>query len=446
MAARLLQRVPSAVHRLAGWTRVSFTHRLLTHRLLTHRLLMVGGFLVCGWLLSGVQSAHAADRTPAPLPTTVVANATSHINRDLASRDAGGRGQPTQEKGRVDADDVGAGGLIGGIGDALDKADVLDKADAIADKRKRAVTDRRERPASQASGQGSSHPTVRDAVRDATDGVTGAVERASRAGSTVAGPDPRSAAAGQPSGTPSVPTTLPPVPGSSPIPPVTSIPALLEPLAAPLSAVSGPLAGMAGQIDGGVGLLEGPVGTVITRASGVIASVVATSTGLVRGTGVVVSDVLDQPVPTTGFRYPLGVASWPVPINPSNICSITDPPFLSEAAPAPPVGARQFDPAAGIRSDAAMSWMMWLPPVQTSEIPSEDPWSGPISTPSSPVLPSAPRSGEPSHTLSGPSHGDGAGDAARPWEARLVDLFMPAWSTTPPVVRTAADEPGFSPD
>jgi hypothetical protein len=72
--------------------------------------------------------------------------------------------------------------------------------------------------------------------------------------------------------------------------------------------------------------------------------------------------------------------------------------------------------------------------------------SGQSNDPSAPGGPSLPGSGAANRALPTSSQNDGAGDAPQVWEARITDTFLPAWTGAPRVVRTAADEPAFSPD
>jgi hypothetical protein len=72
--------------------------------------------------------------------------------------------------------------------------------------------------------------------------------------------------------------------------------------------------------------------------------------------------------------------------------------------------------------------------------------SGQATGPFSPGAPNVPLSGGSNRALPTSSHNDGSCDTPHSWRARVPEAFVPARIVVSPAVRTAADEPAFSPD
>jgi hypothetical protein len=119
----------------------------------------------------------------------------------------------------------------------------------------------------------------------------------------------------------------------------------------------------------------------------------------------------------------------------SDCLQATDPP----AAPgSPPPGADD-----GVSTVPVMCGV-WPLPTHIPSVPATHLTGGPGPFP--PGGPADPGSGAANRALPTSSQNDGTGDAPTCWQARITDMFVPAWTTAPPAVRTAADEPAFSPD
>jgi hypothetical protein len=87
----------------------------------------------------------------------------------------------------------------------------------------------------------------------------------------------------------------------------------------------------------------------------------------------------------------------------------------------------------------------WPQPRQSPGVPAAH-MSGQGNGPLTPGEPNTPLSGGSTRALPSSSQNDGTGDTPASWQARVTEAFVPIRIAVPLAIRTAADEPAFSPD
>jgi hypothetical protein len=138
--------------------------------------------------------------------------------------------------------------------------------------------------------------------------------------------------------------------------------------------------------------------------------------------------------------------SWPAAVVPAGSGQgATGGSVEQQIAHAPAVPA---DQPLGAWPHAATSRVLcgqWPQPPRSPDV-AHPHMSGQSTDPFSPGDSNLPLTGTSNRALSSSSQNDGSGDTPRSWQARVPETFVPAGVVASPVVRTAADEPAFSPD
>jgi len=216
--------------------------------------------------------------------------------------------------------------------------------------------------------------------------------------------------------------------------------ALTAPLDGVLSQLGDLTAGLIQQVDA----IIAPVTRVVGQVEGMAVPEGIPTIAIIEPNAAVIQPTGSSTYPSAGLpdTGPSPVGVWPADAGHaaatgSDSLQFANPP----AAPAEePLGAD---------ADASTVQVlrgMWPPAMRSPGVAPTHLRGGQSDDPFSPGGPNGPMSGGANSALSTSSLKDGTGDTPVSWEARVTDAFMPAWIVAPPAVRTAADEPAFSPD
>jgi hypothetical protein len=436
---------------------------------LLRRLLTVGGFLVCGWLLSGVQTAHAADGPPAPPLAAITGGAADSVK--AAVRDVTAQASRAAEPAPAEGPDRDSAPPRPGLTDVdvseldISEMDVSEVAGrAVAAPARAAPRPPADKPVPRTARTGADRPdhAVRGvatgllgsvtgtAVTPVTNMAVGAETGTGLTSSATATVGSAADALNRPLGG----LTAPLGPLSTSLgtlaAPLGPLSASLSPLAEPLRPLSAPLRTLTAPL----GPLTAPLETLTAPVARLAAPVTAPTAMLVTGVtaGVVTGIVAPPGYATTSSGSPFGPLPRAGPgLAGSVSAELCRAVSVFRCAPvmSPPIvvcSVRGADGARAERPAGVLCLMMgWSPPEHGFGESAAGP--GRATSHNAPA-PGGPRSPLSDHSYALPKtwHGDGAGDPARPWEARVIAAFEPAWVVAPPAIRTAADEPAFSPD
>ncbi|HEX6470070.1 MAG TPA: hypothetical protein VF069_13315 [Streptosporangiaceae bacterium] len=215
----------------------------------------------------------------------------------------------------------------------------------------------------------------------------------------------------------------------------------------PLGVVTDSLAGVLGQLDRLTGRLVSNLGWAlepVTRIVDPLPKVILPGGLPVPLPGGATGPPRGSSPPSTGppapVPWPPGTSTLPAGQavsagGGSNSLHVADKPAVPGA---PPSGADGGTYAVPVLCG------LWPTPTRMPNVPPTHLTGG--SGPFTPGGPTDPASGAVNRALPTSSQNDGAGDAPVYWQARITDVFVPALPVGPPAVRTAADEPAFSPD
>jgi hypothetical protein len=248
--------------------------------------------------------------------------------------------------------------------------------------------------------------------------------------------------------------TAPLGPLTAPLGPLT---APLATLTAPLATLTAPLATLTaplGTLTAPIGPLTAPLGSITAPVAELAAPVTAPPAMLVTGvTAGVVSGIIAPPPgyetrAESLYRAPTRASPGLTGPVSAGLCRVIDVVGQCADIMSPPIVMCFVRAVDGVRTrprDASCPVLGWSPSEHVSESSFAGRYGAADGKPA-PAKPRGPFSGDPSHALPKSWHGDGAGDPARAWEARVIATFVPAWFVAPPAISTAADEPAYSPD
>jgi hypothetical protein len=472
-------------------------------RSLARRLLVVGGLLICGWLISSLQSAHAVDLAPPPVPgvdkvaaaARAVAAPQPPTAKTTATRSATARNDsarpPTRAATRAATRATtratpAASGASRGRADRTGHTDHTGHTGHTAPAR--------------AGGGASPVPPATAGASSAADTVSGLLDGVGRTGRPAAtgttsthspGPPGGHIAAGQSTGlSTGLSMGLPVQTGSQ----LVDLPGGTPPLTGPTS----PAGALTRQLGA---LITAPLGAAPpgiaplglpplglpplglpplglpplgTGVLGALTAPIEHALGLLPAADLLASvgRVIDQVErPTLPSPLPLVPITEPRRVLPPRTGPLTYPPADSPPAMPAPAGAYPADAGHAIASgpDSLQSASAPSGPAERPFGPDADActvevlhgtWppgmrapgvvihlrTGLGTAPFSPGDPATPAPGGSTRALTTSSQNDGTGDTPAHWEAHVTDVFMPALIVAPPAVRTAADEPALSPD
>jgi hypothetical protein len=218
----------------------------------------------------------------------------------------------------------------------------------------------------------------------------------------------------------------------------------------PLGVLTAPLKGVLGQVGGLTAQLIPQFGGLL----GPVAGLVAPIEGIGGPAGLADETPIGSLLPSEGSAaaWPAGdpsstVGSWPMAGMPAGSGHVGMGGSVEQQIAQAPVTPTELPLGTGPRASSSRvlrgQWPQ--PPPRLPAVP-RDHMSGQSTGPFSPGDPNVPLSGTSNRALPSSSQNDGSGDTPHSWQARVLEAFVPARIVAPSAVRTAADEPAFSPD
>jgi len=218
----------------------------------------------------------------------------------------------------------------------------------------------------------------------------------------------------------------------------------------PLGVLTTPLKGVLGQVGGLTAQLIPQFGGLLGPVAGLVAPIegIGGPAGLDGETPI--GSLL--PPESSAAAWPAGDpsstgGSWPMAGMPAGSGHVGMGGSVEQPIAQAPVTPTELPLGTGPRASSSRVLRGQSPqPPPRLPAASRDHMSGQSTGPFSPGDPNVPLSGTSNRALPTSSQNDGSGDTPHSWQARVLETFVPARIVASSAVRTAADEPAFSPD